>query len=187
MAIQCRMRWRLVVGSLFGPRSGPRSASAAGCGTFIGGPALDASVTSAPFDTQSNLQGKRTASALQVLVVDDVPGNLQHSVGLLSHFGIAPTTACNGADALALARGRHFDLILMDICMPVMDGMEATQQIRLEEMNRVGRPRAKIVAYTSGKLPADMALLARLGFDEAMQKPINVPQMDALVASLHVV
>jgi CheY-like chemotaxis protein len=105
--------------------------------------------------------------------------NLQDAGELLSHWGIVPTTACNGAQALALVSERRFDIILMDIAMPVMDGLEAAQRIRQLEIEHPERPRTPIVAYTTGWLLADTTLLSRVGFDEAIKKPCSADQMKA--------
>jgi CheY-like chemotaxis protein len=121
---------------------------------------------------------------LEVLVVDDSPLNLLAAIDLLSHFGITPITACNGAEALALAQGRPFDLILMDVSMPIMDGLEAAQQLRQREIENPERPRTTIVAYTSGKLLEDRALQVRAGFDGAIRKPCSAPEMEACLLRL---
>jgi CheY-like chemotaxis protein len=104
---------------------------------------------------------------------------LQNAGDLLSHWGIVPKTACNGAEALALASERQFDFILMDIAMPVMDGLEATWRIRQLEIEHADRPRTPIVAYTTGWLLSETVLLARVGFDEAINKPCGVDEMEA--------
>ena len=61
-------------------------------------------------------------SGLHVLVVDDNPSNLAEACELLSRWGITPILATDGAEAVAVARERELDLILMDLQMPVLDG-----------------------------------------------------------------
>jgi CheY-like chemotaxis protein len=80
---------------------------------------------------------------------------------------------------LALASERHFDLVLMDVTMPVMDGLEATKRIRQLEIEHPERPHIPIVAYTSGRLLADKLLQVGAGFDEAIRKPCSAEQMGA--------
>ena len=119
------------------------------------------------------------ARRLQVLLVDDSPKQLQHASDLLSLWKIVPTTAGDGAQALALACERRFDIILMDVAMPVMDGLQATQRIRQVEREHPGRPRTPIVACTTSWLLRNKVLLARVGFDEAINNPCSAEEMNA--------
>lgn len=72
----------------------------------------------------------------RVLIVDDDPTSLEDAGELLRLFGIAPMQATDGTEAVALARAHEFDLILMDLQMPVLGGLGATKQIRLHEQTR---------------------------------------------------
>ena len=117
----------------------------------------------------------RSGAGLEVLLVDDCPHNRRVGVALLSTLEVQPVIACNGADAMKLIREREFDLVLMDIWMPVMDGLEATVEIRrFEEANRAGA-RVPIVAYSSAELSP--AILHRVGMNAALRKPSNVALM----------
>ena len=156
-----------------------RSIWAIRSGSPVDGSAPEALAASAPGGRQGGVPVVQTASLLQVLLVDDSPTNLQNTGDLLSQWGIVPTTACNGAEALALASERQFDIIVMDVAMPIMDGLEATQLIRQLEIEHPERPRTPIVAYTTGWLLADTGLLAQVGFDEANDKPCSADQLKA--------
>lgn len=72
------------------------------------------------------------ADALNILVVDDESTNLEIAEVILSSLGHRVTTCLDGAEALALCleRSERYDLILMDVLMPVMDGLEATRRLR---------------------------------------------------------
>ena len=105
---------------------------------------------------------------LRVLVVDDDRQSLAHASALLGDRGITPTLARDGAQAVALACERGFDLILMDLQMPVLDGLTATRQIRVHETERA-HPRAPVVAYTSCRVEAQ--LLRECGVDGVLEKP----------------
>ena len=106
----------------------------------------------------------------RILLVDDTPSYRGEACELLASYGLTPTVAADGAEAVALACARDFDLILMDLQMPVLDGLEATKQIRRfeGEHGRVGVP---VVAYTARALDDDV--LRRCGIDGVLEKPCS--------------
>jgi len=108
----------------------------------------------------------------RILVVDDCPVNQLLLAALLWRWGITPLVAADGAEAVALACGQDFDLILMDLQMPVLDGLTATRQLRRFELEHA-RPRAPVVAYTSTLLGANEPLLRACGIDASLEKPCN--------------
>lgn len=85
---------------------------------------------------------------LRVLIVDDDPVNLLLASAMLAALGVRPVVAEGGAAAVMLASRLRLDLILMDLQMPVLDGLAATRAIRLDE-RRLARPRVPVVAFTS--------------------------------------
>jgi len=117
-------------------------------------------------------------TSLRVLIVDDCPDHRSLARDLLAQFGIEPTMASNGAQAVELARRQRFDIIFMDLAMPVMDGFVATLSIRRLETEQADRPHVPVIAYTSGALPPD-ELLRRIGFDHALKKPCDADTMQA--------
>ena len=108
---------------------------------------------------------------LSVLVVDDDPAGLERACALLERCGATAQAAVDGVQGVALARVHDFDLILMDLQMPVLDGLAATMQIRAREKAR-SRPRAPVLAYTSVALGDD--LLRSCGIDGVLTKPCSV-------------
>lgn len=106
--------------------------------------------------------------SVRVLVVDDNPVNLVVVSALMQSRGLVPVLAADGHEALALACDRHFDLILMDLQMPHLDGLAATTAIRRFESTG-SRPAVPVVAYSSASPGAD--LLARHGFNGSLIKP----------------
>ena len=106
----------------------------------------------------------------RVLVADDNPSELGYASELLGCWGVTPTLAADGAEAVALACGGDFDLILMDLQMPVLDGLEATKRIRDYEHQQF-RVRTPVLAYTSCLLEEDV--LRHCGVDGVLAKPCS--------------
>jgi CheY-like chemotaxis protein len=106
----------------------------------------------------------------QILVVDDNPSHLGNACEALGSWGITPMVAEDGAEAVALAGVYTFDLILMDLQMPVLDGLAATKQIRIQELER-SRARVPVLAHTSQSV--ESGLLLRCGVDGVLEKPCD--------------
>lgn len=106
--------------------------------------------------------------AIRVLVADDDPVNRMMIGALLLAKGLHPQLVADGAQAVARVREQGFDLILMDLDMPVLDGLGATLAIR--RLERASGWRAvPVVAYSSTELPQDV--LAAGGLDGCLAKP----------------
>jgi len=108
---------------------------------------------------------------LRVLLAEDNVVNQRVAVGLLCKRGHTVTVASNGADALQLLEGGEFDVVLMDLQMPVMGGFEATQKIRERERRKGGH--AFIVAMTAHALNGDRERCLAAGMDAYLAKPID--------------
>ena len=106
---------------------------------------------------------------LNVLIVDDNETNRLVLTQVVEVLGGAARLAENGLEAVEAAAEQHFDLVLMDIAMPVMDGIEATLKLRA---NGVVCP---IVAVTAQMRPNDRNALVKHGFDDLIPKPISLP------------
>jgi CheY-like chemotaxis protein len=109
--------------------------------------------------------------ALRVLLAEDNVVNQRVAVGLLGKRGHAVTVANNGAEALEFLERGEFDLILMDLQMPVMGGFEATKKIRERERQDGGH--ARIVAMTAHALNGDRERCLAAGMDGYLAKPID--------------
>jgi PAS domain S-box-containing protein len=108
--------------------------------------------------------------SLRLLVAEDNAVNRELIIALLSPFDIQIDTAADGAEAVeAAARGRY-DVILMDVQMPVMDGLTATSRIRALAGAAARTP---IVAMTANVLPEQIARCREAGMDDHLGKPIN--------------
>lgn len=114
---------------------------------------------------------------LRVLVVDDSPVNQMIAVAQLEHLDVTPVLASDGTEAVALACGATFDLILMDLQMPVLDGLGATAQIRRFERDHAW-PRVPVVAYTSCAVGSDSAFVRSFGLDAVLEKPSSLTQLE---------
>jgi len=112
---------------------------------------------------------KEDAPALDLLVVEDNPTNRLVLEEMLRHLGHRVTLAADGAEGVRQARQRRFDVVLMDISMPGMDGLTATGMIRAEGLSRASR----ILAVTAHTLPADLVRFREAGMDACLTKPIN--------------
>jgi CheY-like chemotaxis protein len=118
---------------------------------------------------------------LQVLLVEDNPVNQQLARRLLEKWGHRVTLAQNGLEAVdALASGLRFDIVLMDMQMPVMGGLEATRRIRQMEADW-GWPRVRIVAMTANAMQGDREACISAGMDDYLSKPIHAPALEALL------
>lgn len=108
---------------------------------------------------------------LRLLVVDDNAVNRELVCTLLEPFDLDIETACDGAEAVEAAHRRAFDLILMDVQMPVMDGLTATRRIRASAI--AGARRVPIIAMTANVLPAQIQRCIEAGMDDHLGKPIS--------------
>jgi signal transduction histidine kinase/ActR/RegA family two-component response regulator len=120
-------------------------------------------------------QAERAAPsrALALLLAEDNDVNVLVIEGMLAPLGHRITRARDGAEALAALRDGHFDLVLMDMLMPVVDGLSATRQWRAVEAAE-GRARTPIVALTANAFEADVQQSLAAGCDAHLTKPISL-------------
>lgn len=116
------------------------------------------------------------------MLVDDSRTNRMLVSAVLMRWGIVPTMACNGEQAVRQAEQCEFDLVLMDILMPVMDGVVATAKIRQFEREHPARASVPIVAYTSLDLGTDSARWARVGLTAVLPKPCSATSLQSCLA-----
>ncbi len=107
---------------------------------------------------------------LEVLVVEDNRVNQEVAVRMLKRMGNTVSVAENGAEALAMVNARDFDIVFMDMQMPVMDGLEATRAIRRSNAHGRGVP---IVAMTANAFAADREECLAAGMNDFLTKPIE--------------
>ncbi|KPQ11826.1 MAG: Signal transduction histidine kinase [Saliniramus fredricksonii] len=112
----------------------------------------------------------------RVLVADDSPVNREVASAALARFGINPDLASDGLQALRQTHVADYDLILMDVSMPEMDGYEATRRIRQDEA-RKGRAPKRIVALTAHVVGAEALGWQEAGMDGVLHKPFTIAQL----------
>ncbi len=112
---------------------------------------------------------------LRILLAEDSLVNQKLAVALLERQGHTVTVARNGRDAVAAMESQTFDLVLMDVQMPEMDGLEATTTIRVREKQSGGH--IPIIAMTAHALKGDRELCLAAGMDDYLSKPIRTEEL----------
>ena len=116
----------------------------------------------------------------KVLIVDELPANRELLVTLLGNRGHQVIVAPDGSNALTLARAEHPDLIIMDVQLPGMSGLEVAQSLKADDSTRA----IQIIATTAYALNNDEQKIIESGCDAYMAKPIAVSELLDLVESL---
>lgn len=105
---------------------------------------------------------------LNILITEDNPVNQKLAERVLTKLGYSPSKALNGKEAVDAVRQNQYDIILMDVQMPVMDGLEATQNIRL-----LKKYQPVIIAMTANAMQGDREKCIAAGMDDYISKPIR--------------
>ena len=120
--------------------------------------------------------------SLRILVAEDNAVNRHLVTALLGKRGHTTLTVVNGREAVAAVTKDVFDVVLMDVQMPEMDGLEATAAIR--KLEAVTGAHVPIIALTAHAMKGDREICVAAGMDEYLSKPINPEQLFALIESL---
>ena len=145
--------------------------------TALGASNLAALSTAAP---RGGLPGK--AGGLRILLAEDNRVNQAVAVRMLEKMGHSLTIANNGNEALAAFATQPFDLVLMDIQMPEMDGFAATKEIREKEKNMESY--TPIIAMTAHAMKGDRERCLAAGMNGYVSKPINAKELNASIAGV---
>lgn len=119
---------------------------------------------------------------LNLLLVEDDPVNQLATAGLLRKSGARVTIAANGQEGLAAALSDSFDCIIMDVQMPIMDGIEATQRLR-SDGRYTARAATPVVAMTAHALEGDREMCLASGMDTYVTKPATLESLAQAIAS----
>jgi signal transduction histidine kinase/DNA-binding NarL/FixJ family response regulator len=129
-----------------------------------------------------SLQQKITPQ--HILVVDDVAENIALTKIRLEKYGHTIEAALNGVEAVVKASSQRFDLILMDIQMPEMDGYEATRTIRIQAAHDGHNANVPIIALTANAMSEVQSKVIDAGMDEFVVKPIDFPTLFATISKV---
>jgi two-component system cell cycle response regulator DivK len=107
-----------------------------------------------------------------ILIVEDNEKNMKLARDVLQSKGYATLEAITGEEGVRMAKERTPDLVLMDIQLPGISGMEALKQLRADP----ACARIPVVAFTASVTPTDRSLIAAAGFDGFLSKPVNLKE-----------
>lgn len=136
-----------------------------------------------PVDDDQHSEQEVALPPLRILIADDVPQNLDLLTTIMMQRQHDVTTATNGKQALELFRTGSFDMVLMDVQMPGMNGHEATRAIRQLETAEQ-RAYTPVIALTASVLENDRREAIQAGMDGFAVKPINLPQLSHEIATV---
>lgn len=120
------------------------------------------------------------ATPLNILLAEDNLVNQKVASRVLQHLGYAADVVGNGREVIQAIANKSYDLILMDIQMPEMDGLEATRYIRTQESESKLTPLA-IVAMTANATHDDQDICQQAGMNDYLSKPIQIDKLKSIL------
>ena len=133
----------------------------------------------APSRLMPRPRGDRLTDSVRLLLAEDNVVNQKVALHMLAALGYRADLAANGLEVLEALRRQHYDIVLMDVQMPEMDGLEAARQIVATEPDRTKRP--WIIAITANAIQGDREVCLEAGMDDYISKPVRKDEMaDAL-------
>ena len=140
----------------------------------LGAPAEPAPARTPPADEPA----MAVVHPLRILLVEDNLVNQKVALRILERLGYQPDVAADGRQAVDAVRSHRYDVVLMDVHMPLMDGIDATRQIRA-----MGEPagRPHIIAMTAAAMPFDRERCLQAGMDDFLAKPFRMEDVVAVL------
>lgn len=121
---------------------------------------------------------------LSILLVEDNELNQRLMKISLTRYNYDVVVAVNGLEGVQMFKKHKFDLILMDIMMPVMDGFEATREIRNLESLDSSLGYTPIIAFTANTINNDREKCVKGGMDDILEKPFDINKFRSILSSL---
>lgn len=131
-----------------------------------------------PQEAHDEATAPKPNTSLDILVVEDNATNRIVLEEMLLHLGHRVTLAADGGEGMVLAQARRFDVILMDVSMPIMDGLTATEMIRYDGLSKTSR----IIGVTAHSMPEDQQRFKAAGMDDYLTKPISKANLSRAIA-----
>lgn len=132
-------------------------------------------------DNSGLTQQIQNAYSYRLLIVEDHPVNRKLTLAMLTHLGFVHVDCAeDGLIAVNLTREKKYDLILMDVLMPELDGVEATRSIRLGADGSKNQ-NTPIVALTADDIKEDLDLCLNVGMNDVLTKPVDLEQLAAML------
>ncbi|GAB4296691.1 MAG: hypothetical protein Fur0025_34360 [Oscillatoriaceae cyanobacterium] len=119
---------------------------------------------------------------LRILLAEDHPVNQKVALQMLQRLGYRAEVAANGLEVLDALKRAFYDVVLMDVQMPEMDGLETSRRIRSGEDSALGRSAVKIIAMTANAMQGDREACLEAGMDDYISKPIRIPELRTALA-----
>jgi len=139
----------------------------------------------APESTSEAAASEAAATPAQwharALVADDNPVNTMVLQSMLRRYGLHTDAVADGEEALAALERGTYDLVFLDVHMPVMDGLTAARTLRTSEAHD-GRRRTPLIACTASVLASDLEACREAGMDDVIAKPIPLPSLHAMLS-----
>jgi CheY-like chemotaxis protein len=140
-------------------------------------------------DNPNPAAGQQEKTSYRILIADDTPTNLALAAKLLRKRGHEVAEAENGLVAVDTFRKSTFDVVLMDVRMPTMDGLEASRLIRAHEAEltkRDGKPHhTLIIALTANDDRSDRDSCRKAGMDGFISKPLDIKTVDGTIREIY--